>query len=1223
MAKIIKILFFIIISINIKAQLPYGLPPIHNYYTESKYIQNQVWDITQAKDGRIIISTDQYLVSFDGFNFEKLYNSYSNSILSLCLRDDSIFLGTTTNIVEISSGFKKEISQLNINSNIPNVRTILCEGDYTYFFSNKKEILYKHNKNYEYIARPSNFEILRGFKANNKIFGVSLYGIARIKEGKFNIISYKYKDIYEQDIRVFLSYDSTRYLIGTKEGNLYLYQSDSDRFKPFNVTFGDAQNIFYKGTKLSDSLFVLTTLNNGVYVISSKGQIIYHFTKESGLISNAIYSAFVDDLKNLWLGTSSGISYINFSSILYSYDKRTEIDDMTFYSYIYNDNLLVSTPEKLLIYDLKNKNNLNVKKKYNYSYINDYTEIKVKDKKYLVVNGYGKYIIFNDKLEPVYEKECGNINYVRNTGYDSSVFYHIDFQNGFKKAKVTEENGHIKVYEEKIFPSLQFPFRHIYVDKYYDLWLAMGDLLFCVDYKTPKSNPKDFNIILYDNNQIITNSSIKSFFEQNDKLVLFTDSSQFFIKLKPEKEKSDKFEYFDIPHSSDLLKYLVIGGNKYMLKQDKLLIVGKNDSIKDSLILPSVCNINNNTDFIHYKDYLFFNSNNSVFCLHKNLINPLIKEYQTRIVFPYFIQNDKLYQLSRDDVLENNSENKIIIKETIDRKSELKFYFYLTPIRLENYRFYYRLDNSKNWQEFSRNEIEFRHIESGHHILQIKVFNGHYYTYSPNVEFFVKKSVFLTIWAFIIYTLLLALLTFFINRIVTKRIRDRQLYLEKVIESRAQEISEQQSELIAQSELVEHHKLRLESETKKLKLTLFELKQMSLAAQNTEDAILVLDKKGRFEWWNRAFANLFAYKFEKYKDLPQREFQRKIRPDIYRELKNYYDINMGTIHYNSHEIFDNNEEIWYKTKITQIVSEGNIAGYLVIDSNLTDYKILEEALFNQKEINLLLKEKINLLKAENSLIKENANRLKKFDKLNLEYSKYIRDILNTYKMLSELFDKFFVFDKPKDEVSGDFLWSKKIDNFLYIALGDASGHKTRGAIMSSISYIMLNKIVCKSTLNPSQVLEKLNNDLFEFFTRNKISRDTLFLGLIKIDLNSKKIYYSGSRIPIIIVRMKEVSSIYKLDSKHATLGIKPGIKFDDEEVTLSKKDRIYLYTDGWPNQLGALGLKKYSHNRIMYFFQNIQELNFEIHHKLISEEILHWKKNFEQIDDIMVVGIEI
>lgn len=1216
MAKITKILFFVVISINLYSQIPYGLPPVHNFYTESKYTQNQVWDITQADDEEMLVSTDQYLVSFDGFKFKKIYNSFSNSILSIGLQNDTVFLGTTTGLYQIKSGFQKTVNQVKINSNVANVRTILKQKNYTYFFSNKKDVLFLNNKHYEYVARPSNFEVLRGFKTAGKIFAVSYNGIAEINAGKLHIISYKNKDIYQQDIRIFLKYSNDKFLIGTKEGNLYLYDYKTDNFEKFKVDFQAKNNLFYKGAKISDSLFALTTLNNGVYVVSSAGDVIYHFTKDNGLLSNAVYTVFVDNLGNLWLGTSKGISFINFSSFFYRFDKNSGIEAMIFYSYIFKNFLIVSTSESILIYDLSKGNNYVPYKKFDYKYFNSFTELKIDDKKYLVAAGYGKYTIFDDKMNVVFEHKAGNVNWVLNTGYDSTSFYHIDYQGGLKKTNVKIINGKVTVEEKNIFPSLQFAFRHIYVDKYNDLWLSMGNILFCVDYKKDAKGKNIYNILLYDFNKNKPNTNIKMFLEQDNKFFILTDSEEYYIDQKPIKSKTDTFRQVNLELAPDLVNYLKLDDKLYLLQSSKILVKDSSQNTIDSLNLSELCNINM-SNILFYKDYIFFNSNNTIFCTKKDFNNTKSNSLKSQIIFPYFTENDQVFPIF------DNNDNKIIIKRKIHRKSELKFYFFVKPVVVQNYSYYYKLDESDIWQQLKINEIEFRHIESGKHQLQIKVFDGRKFIYSPIIEFSVKPSILLTIWAFVLYLLLLGVLIFIVNRLVTRRIRNRQLYLEKVIEKRAQQIAEQQSELLAQSELVEHHRERLESETKKLKLTLFELTQMSLAAQNTEDAILILDKKGRFEWWNRSFANLFVYKFEKYKDLPQREFQRKIRPDIYKQIKNFDDINMGAIHYNSHEIFENNEEIWYKTKITQIVLEGEIVGYLVIDSNLTAYKILEEELFNQKEINLLLKEKINLLKAENSLQKENSNRLKHFDDINLEYSSYLKKNLTPNKILKSSFTKFFILDKPQNKVSGDFVWGKKFGNTVYIALGDASGHKTRGTIMSSISYIMLNKIVTSNTLKPSEILETLNKDLFNFFKSNNISRDTLFLSIVKIELEKKRLIFSGARIPLIVVKMKKLSSIYKLDSKHVTLGIKKGIVFDDEQINIEKNDRIYLYSDGWPNQLGALGLKKYSHNRIIYFLQNVQELNFEIHHKLISEEIFHWKKNFEQIDDIMVLGIEI
>ena len=65
---------------------------------------------------------------------------------------------------------------------------------------------------------------------------------------------------------------------------------------------------------LKDSSFVIGTVSNGLYHISSEGVLKYDLNFEKGLSNNTVLSVFEDYQNNLWLGLDIGISHINLSS---------------------------------------------------------------------------------------------------------------------------------------------------------------------------------------------------------------------------------------------------------------------------------------------------------------------------------------------------------------------------------------------------------------------------------------------------------------------------------------------------------------------------------------------------------------------------------------------------------------------------------------------------------------------------------------------------------------------------------------------------------------------------------------------------------------------------------------------------------------------------------------------------------------------------------------------
>jgi CheY-like chemotaxis protein len=88
--------------------------------------------------------------------------------------------------------------------------------------------------------------------------------------------------------------------------------------------------------------------------------------------------------------------------------------------------------------------------------------------------------------------------------------------------------------------------------------------------------------------------------------------------------------------------------------------------------------------------------------------------------------------------------------------------------------------------------------------------------------------------------------------------------------------------------------------------------------------------------------------------------------------------------------------------------------------------------------------------------------------------------------------------------------------------------------------------------------------------------------------------------------------IYKTDNK----------SFTNREVSLEYNDQIYLFSDGYYDQIGGpKGMKMMSPNFRNYLLQ-ISHLPMSEQQKLLDEYFETWKGNNEQIDDVLVVGLK-
>jgi sigma-B regulation protein RsbU (phosphoserine phosphatase) len=235
-------------------------------------------------------------------------------------------------------------------------------------------------------------------------------------------------------------------------------------------------------------------------------------------------------------------------------------------------------------------------------------------------------------------------------------------------------------------------------------------------------------------------------------------------------------------------------------------------------------------------------------------------------------------------------------------------------------------------------------------------------------------------------------------------------------------------------------------------------------------------------------------------------------------------------------------------------------------------------------------------------------------------------LLPSEEDLDSLFPSYFLLNKPKDIVSGDFCWLSFKDNKVVVAVADCSGHGVPGAFLSILGIAFLNEIIrTVQVLNANLILEKLRARLIKslYRTRSKgESRDGMEVALCIIDYTNKKLQFSGAFSPLYFYNNNELNEI-KGDYMPIGLHDDDQICFSNKEFDFSENDTIYIFSDGYVSQIGGPNRKTFRSRRF-------KQLLNEIHHKPLSEqkEILEreyqdWKKDVEQIDDIMVMGIRL
>ena len=245
----------------------------------------------------------------------------------------------------------------------------------------------------------------------------------------------------------------------------------------------------------------------------------------------------------------------------------------------------------------------------------------------------------------------------------------------------------------------------------------------------------------------------------------------------------------------------------------------------------------------------------------------------------------------------------------------------------------------------------------------------------------------------------------------------------------------------------------------------------------------------------------------------------------------------------------------------------------------------------------------------------------------IRYAKRLQDsILPPENIMKKWFPLSFVLFKPKDIVSGDFYWMHKIGNKHLFAAVDCTGHGVPGAFMSLVGANGLNGAIKEHKLNdPGMILDDLNAYSHESLNKEgdeNAVRDGMDIALCAIDYKNMQLDYAGAYNPLYIIRNGEI--LITKGDKFAIGSFEPGAKhFNTQSIPLEKGDVIYVFSDGYADQFGGLKGKKFMYRQFRETLFSIKDLPMDEQRALLDQKIEAWKGSFEQVDDILIIGVRI
>ncbi len=317
-----KIFLLLTLTITTCSSYSNSYSPLVINYKRSEYnALSQNWAVAFDNNGIAYFGNSGGLLEFDGKEW-KLHQHMSKSAIR------SLYFDKKNN--RLYSGCFEDFGYWERNQYGELIYTSLTSNlDYTFSEERiwsikpyKDEILFQSFSalfSYNIVTKivksiPLDGEIMFLNSINENVF-LQIYvndrksGIAKYDEGKLSIIN---NSLLAQNgtFRCFTLFNN-EIILGDGKSGLYILKNNKINFWECQANQYLPSTDVNCAVQIDSSRLAIGTLQNGVFIINTKGEILNHFNRQSKLENNTVLGMGVDHEKNLWLAMDNGITFLD------------------------------------------------------------------------------------------------------------------------------------------------------------------------------------------------------------------------------------------------------------------------------------------------------------------------------------------------------------------------------------------------------------------------------------------------------------------------------------------------------------------------------------------------------------------------------------------------------------------------------------------------------------------------------------------------------------------------------------------------------------------------------------------------------------------------------------------------------------------------------------------------------------------------------------------------
>lgn len=813
-------------------------PTVTNYTSRQFDASNQNWACGQDGDGIMYFGNNDGLLVFDGARW-KCYPVPGHYIVrSLMVDGNRVYTGSYQQFGYFSRDDFGEMRYTSISDSIDpalfnddEIWKIERAGDYLIFQSFRSLFVYDGR----HIEVCANVRPLFIYNVSGHIYAQLIDGdFAEFDPETRRLTTLIERELVgDDDIVGACDYEPGLVLLATESNGLFIYDTATDKLRPFATDYDDgirhAQVNRMIVTPKRD--IIIGTIQGGIYAMNQSGRPLWHYCLENGLNNNSVLGLLYDNFGNIWSALDYGISLIHTSLpfLILEPDHTDPYIGMTYAVSRFGDKIYMATNQGLYTYSIESGKISEVPRvkaqTWHVSKIDDQLFVGCNTSVDVLSSSGTEH--YNSNATDIVKARLRN----RDVLLESSYYLIYVYTRG--------EDG--LWHRDHALKDFAEPVRQIETDYDGSVWcahLASGVMrLELSDDLTRVKDTKHFKSTNSNNSNMAFVMKIRGrvAVSDGDKLYIYDTDS---CKLKP-------YESFnrDLPMIKGILSTESVDDNLFWVtsKTQYNLISYEDGRFKRIFTVPldlfsMQSNGLNNKVFVDKDLTAFFTLNNGIGTLS---LTREAKEQQ-----PLVLTHGSITSLSKD----GNETRLPIDSKTRDVEVPGNIMF---SLRYPNYnarpsQIRYELEGGGSRQSHvtSETEISYGGLTPGHYVFKATLIDDDRNESEPLLyEFTVPRPWYLTIWAMLLYFILIVLLVVLIAKWRVRRALIKEEH-KNSIEQAAQSIKILEQERIIAQQQKQLLEIELTSKSKELASLALDMAQRQRVIDNLKDTISEQKRKG-------------------------------------------------------------------------------------------------------------------------------------------------------------------------------------------------------------------------------------------------------------------------------------------------------------------------------------------------------------------------------------------